>query len=592
MKRVFVIIFFVLVVIHFTGAEVLFYHEPEGIYNIGDAVSVNFSIEENFAISDYVESYISCGSEKFIVRKELINLDADTKKYFAFDFPAPIKGDCRFFVDFNDEEFSTNEFKVSNKIYVDYQINGLSFYPGEKIFINGTARKENNESFYGIANVTISGIHKSVEVTDGIFSLSFDLADISSGDYNLVVSVADRDWKGDILNSGEGTKKINIKSKPTDISIDYDGDISFKPPHDFNFNVSLLDQSGKIISNKSVLVKIFSPLNERIVFEENILSGEGADYFFERNSTPGQWRINAYFGSIFSSRDIDVDENEEAVIEVDSANRAIVKNLGNVIYDGNIIFNLTGEDGIEKEISVNVSNLVVGGSFLLNLEGLKGTYNLSSGGEDFQNVTFAGTGASIFNGSELNSRSYIIGFLILFVFATGFLFRKKLVLFLKKIFRKRERTGKRKVLVKDKGQKVSGSVNACMVFLKFDKFIEMDDLFDAYGFSFKKVSDNLGYVLFYASSEKKPELKMFDFARKVKSIANEHSAKISVVVNSMPYKDMRDIKDFAFFNRKLLDFCDGEILFLKKVFDKTGLHKPRKMKTINVLGEEFEVYLI
>ncbi|MGD9276130.1 MAG: hypothetical protein PVJ67_03070 [Candidatus Pacearchaeota archaeon] len=583
MKRVLILFCLALFFISFASGQIIFYDEPEGLYSLGDSIFANFSIDDS-GVADYVESYLMCGSNEFIVKKEYVLISSE-EEYFGISFPAPINGDCRLFAKFKGYEKSTNEFKISNKILIDYSYS----FAEDKISISGSAGKENGDFFEGEINIVIGSKNFTTNAFNGNFSDEFNFENIFPGDYDLVVSAEDS-----FLNSGKEIKKIHIQPKPTSISIGFDGNSSFAPPKDFHFNVSLLDQSGNLISNESVLIKIFSPLNKEIVSQETILSGRESDYLFKNNATLGGWSINAYFGNIFSPLGLDVGANREVSVIVEDDKIHIV-NTGNIDYVGNVVFNLKNNN-FSEDVSLNISiplekhEIVYG----LNELGFQGNYTLSFEGEEFSI-----TGHSIFFTDELSPRSYVIGFLILGIFVLGFLFRKKLAYGLKYGFGKKNKNresfpGK----VKKKSEKVvsakinSKRVNACMVFLEFSRFVEMDDLFEAYGFSFKPVGEGLGYVLFYSAPEKNPEKKMFNFARSAKRFANEKGAKVSFVINSMPFRGMDEVKDFASFNRKLLQFSDGEIFISKNVCKKIGISHPKNVKKFKVDSEEVEVCVL
>ncbi len=586
MKKVFIILFLILLVAPYAKSTILFYSEPDETYNIGEPIFVNFSIEKDFSISDFVETFLICGNEKFIVSKNYLEVKQDEKSYFPIEFPAPISGDCNFSVSFDDEEAHTNKFEISNNIDIDYQLNDISFFPGDEISINGNAEKENGGSFEGLITVSINDLfEKSFESSEGDFSFNFSLPnDIPSGNYNLEISAFEKNWKDDVLNSGEKSIKIKIIPKPTGIFIDSDESVS--PPINFSFRVSLLDQSEKLIDNDTILLKIFDPVNN-LEFEKNIVSGEYTNYFFGDNSSKGEWRINAYYGNIFVSKSIFVDANKAVEVSVGN-NKLLIKNSGNILYDGIVGFNISN-GSFHEDVFVNV-NIPVGETYEYDLN-FVGIYNISfEGGESFSNVPL--TGASIFTSTELTSSSYLIGFGIILFLLVFFFVRKSLLKILKKIFSKNKSSHSKSSKISRKLKSANYSkLQACMIFIKFDKLINLDDLFDSYGFSFKSVGDNIGYVLFYSSTKKNSEKKMFDFARALRRAAKHLETKVSIVINSTRFTGMSRVKDFASFNRELLSFSDGEILIPKNVFNKIDSSISPELKNFFLQGKDVEVYV-
>ncbi|MCF7910314.1 hypothetical protein K9L16_01425 [Candidatus Pacearchaeota archaeon] len=595
MKRVLVLFCLVFLwCLTFISSEIIFYDEPEEVYNIGETISVNFSIENDFLISDFVETFLICDSEKFVVSKNYLEVEANIKKYFTPEFPAPINGECEFFASFAGQEEHTNKFKISDKILINYQLNDVSFLPGETLLIQGSVLEESGDSFTGVVRVLIKDVfEKSFDINNGNFSLNFTLPkDLAPEDYFLSVSAVEKNWKGEILNSGEKNTKIKILKKPTEIEIKAED--SLTPPRNFSFEVNLLDQSGGIIKNETLIIKILDPSNN-LVFQEEIFSGENTSYFFQSNSSKGGWYIYSYYGSIFSVKPIYVMENKEIEFYVlDNDNKVIIENIGNVPYEGVASFDLQN-NSFEDKILINLS-LGVGEKIEHALD-LEGVYNISFEGEEFNNVYL--TGASILFKADLKPQSYFIAFGIIAFGFLIFISRKKIMILFKKIISRRK---KPETLVsshkESKGKQVSGNLKsspkiiACIIFMEFDKPLSIKDVFVAHGFSLRKVGERTGYVLFYSSSEKNPEKKMFNFARELRNAARKKGMKVSIAINSTTFKGNEHIKKFALFNRKLVSFADNEILIPRKVYKKISKNPPKNLKTFNVLGKEIEVCVI
>ena len=54
---------------------------------------------------------------------------------------------------------------------------------------------------------------------------------------------------------------------------------------------------------------------------------------------------------------------------------------------------------------------------------------------------------------------------------------------------------------------------------------------------------------------------------------------------------MKEVKDFAFFNRKLLELFEGKIIIPKKVGERIGKDFGRNLRRAEVFGKEVLVYV-
>src|SRR3989339_39095 len=361
------ILVLILSFVPFGSAVIIFQNNFDNLYNVGDKMRVNFTIENNFALADYVEVSLGCNNQTFIVNKNYYEIGSNEKRYFFFEFPAPINGECVCNVKFGEEKEISSKFKISNEVLIKYNLNDKFFSPLDLIRINGSVIKENKQMFNGGILISIPGIiEKTVEVTNGSFYSEFLIPEKANpSKYNFSLSVEEKNILGKVINSGRKSEKIEVLSSPTSI---------------------------------------------QIISEELIVLPKNLSYFFKSDSFKGGWKINSYYGKIFSSKPIYINENSEVLVLVID-NKIKIQNIGNVPYNG--IVSLKVQNGSSFLIvPINVDNLDIGETFIPKLD-LYGYYNVSYGENNFSNAYL--TGAAILFDSTFTIKSYIITFIFLFI---------------------------------------------------------------------------------------------------------------------------------------------------------------------------------
>ncbi|MBD3253114.1 hypothetical protein GF386_05255, partial [Candidatus Pacearchaeota archaeon] len=496
-----VIFLIVLLLVPFCSASnkgIIFTNELQGVYSMRDNINVEFTVEKDITSSGFVEVVLDCEGDDLVVYRKYQEIKSDFKNDFSIDFPALLKGDCGVIVKFSGFKEKSQEFEISDRIDVDYDLSSKYLFPLENLLINGTAIKKNKDLLEGIVKISLDDMNKTFEVSEGEFSASFDIKkDTPPGEYRLLIEAIEKDADNVVFNHGEVSEVVEVKSKPTSISLDIDE--SIRPPTEISINPCLLDQAGGLIKNESLIIKLFDP-NRDIVFEETIKSNENLSYFFTSNSTRGGWEMNVYHGSIFLSKPIYIEDNKELDIEiVNSSGSSFFKitNIGNMDYEGvvNVLFkNSTGEE----KVPINV-NLKIRETDDYPIE-LIGNYNLSvQEGEkkfEFRNVYL--TGASVFPEMKIGFWSFFIFFLILIAFIVFFLIKKGFFLKIAGLFKKD----------KKHPEKISKKVYMC--FCEFEKWFDVSDFLKKYNLSFNKINDKLYFIIFYSS--KKHGEKLFKFA--------------------------------------------------------------------------------
>ncbi|KHO53213.1 MAG: hypothetical protein QT05_C0007G0005 [archaeon GW2011_AR13] len=360
----------------------------------------------------------------------------------------------------------------------------------------------------------------------------------------------------------------------------------------------MINQVGNLIENETLVVKIFD-INNNIVFEKEVKSSENLSYFFKSDSLRGGWKINTYYGNIFSSKPIYISENSEVLVLVVD-NKIKIQNIGNVPYNG--IVSLKVQNGSSSLIvPINVDNLDIGDIFIPKLD-FYGYYNVSYGENNFSNAYL--TGAAILFDSTFTAKSYIITFIFLFILIS-FYFVFKNFTSVKSFFVKSKegdfiesasiRVKKSSSIISGKKEISNNSLKKTFViFIKFDAYFnEISELSKKYSFSFKKMNDNLGYILFCSPPIDNPEISMFHFGRDLMRFSNLKGYKVSIVLNgSLIEGKLSSLKKLALTSRKMINFTEGKILVVDSIFNKLNIPSSRTNRHINIDGKDYSVFLI
>lgn len=579
----------------------------EDIYSIGDLVEINFSIERAMSVSGFVEVFLQCKNDEFILKKEYVFVEGGKRKNFYFESPLNIDGDCWIKAVFLNEEERSSSFDVSDFLNIGYTLNDKFFLPEDLIKINGTVEKANGEVYNGILKVSLEELDEmSVEVLEGEFYFEYKIKfDAIPKEYFLKLEVEERDVWDKILNSGKRIEKIEIRPKATSIVINSTEE--FNPPYEFSFQVFLYDQVGEKIENGTVVIKLKNPLGD-VVYQGEFLVGEKNYYNFSGDSMKGGWTLSAYYEGLKFSKSIYVDENKELFNYVEG-NVFVFENVGNVLYEGLVKYSLNNGT-FEKEDYLNVS-IPVGEKYEY-FAYYPGSYNLSIEGKDYGFVHL--TGYAVGDGAGIDGKTYfVLGGILLFLFLVWFF------VFKKKVFRKMEEKEEskiehlnqvehlgnikepeeiktRKVIVKEGEINEPENVNqkTYILFLESSANVTMfSSIIESYGYKMNQVENNLAYTFFNEKEGVNSEVKLYNLARAIKRFSDLKEVKTSIVINRGQFeKKISMLKKFALLNRSLLKYSKGHILMTKKFYNSLKIDVPKHEEVVEVLDRRMEIYLI
>lgn len=579
----FVFLFFILPL---ASAQIVFENNFNNVYNVGDVVHVNISIQKPESISDYLETYLSCGNSNFLVGKNYVSVLGGEIKKVYLDFPISIYGLCHLKSSFDGDSQLSQQFNVSSSIKINYDLNALSFSPKDNFSIAGTATKANGDLLNGTLKIFSPGIiEKTIVVSKGKFIYNFKIpSEALPGKHNFTLEASEEDPSNNLINFGKKSFNITIYSVPSKIV----SKINFTevhPPKNITVNFSLEDQVGNSILNKSLILKVTDPENN-IIVKKTINSPGKYIYKFPENATRGLWSFGFYYGSFSSFSKIYVEENKKLFFNVLN-NTLVIKNIGNVLYEGIITYSFQNAS-IEENKSINV-NLDVGKQMRIPLN-LNGSYNVSAGGQSLGRFSFTG---NAIKGSPLGVvyPNHKIFFGIIFLIIIIFLFLKKKKLNLKDLASKNNKYKTKRTIF----SRVKSNVNVYAIFFKNlnENLNEFKEVFEDYGWSLHKINNEISFILFY-SKQKSSSKKVMKLAKEIINIAKIKRIPLSLSINSEKfYKDKTLISKFALKSRKMLEKAStGEIIVSKKILKDLEITKIQRKVLINLNGEEFKAYVI
>lgn len=416
MKKV-ILLVLILFLINFVSAEISV-NQPDSVYNLGDKLEINASIKTTEDANSFFEINLICGGNGRNIYRLPLVLNAGEEKTIETSLILTSElgtGKCNIKAGYNEDIFVSNDFEISNQLYVFITNNDISIDVGENVNIVGRVSKENNKDFKGKIQLSVSNIILKTFETGNNFTLSFSLPDSArSGKYIMLVK-AYEEYNNKETNYGEMSTVIKVKQTPKQITIESEDNII--PGQDFSFIIGILDQVKDIIPGELDIRLIDSYGNK--VLEKQVLSNITNSIFLENNASLGYWKIIAVGLNLSSEKEFYVEENEKISYGLIN-NTLIITNIGNNIYNKQIKISI-GDYFETRDLDIGVGKQV---EFKLNAP--NGDYSVLVNDNFVGNSFLTGNAVKI-SLNKKNTRYYLIfGFLIL-VFGLFImnLFRKK-----------------------------------------------------------------------------------------------------------------------------------------------------------------------
>ena len=437
MKRGIITIFIALMTISFVSSTIIINQQPKDLYNLGETISIPVTIKSFIDISGSFQMDLICSGHQINFYKNGVGLSAGEERkvepslVLTKNLIGELKGNCKIKGIFGDEYVLTDEFKISDIINLKITSEEREFTPGENLFIEGGALKENGEDVNGFIDLEViidnsSAINQLGTINNGFFSINVSLReDLKAGEYLVKLNAYERNFIGETTNKGHTEFNILIKQVPKNLEIVFDNS-SVEPGEDLKVKAILHDQTGENIES-DVIITIKN--KENTILEQ---IGKQTDEFLSfpiaSNEPPSEWKIVAVSNKITSEADFEIMRKEAVVVEL--INKTItITNVGNVLYNKSVLIKIGNESrNLDVFLKVDESEKYV-------LTAPDGEYQieiLAEGGNKInQNVILTGRSIEVkeASGSVLTLVRYpvvwifiiaVMGFVAFMVFKKGY----------------------------------------------------------------------------------------------------------------------------------------------------------------------------
>jgi len=346
LSLVFIAVFAVFLIninLNLAVAEVLL-NQPKAVYNVNDMMDVSATVRANLDTDSFVELSLICGgfSRLFyfspVSLKDMQEEKIEKKLLLSRSFLKDMTGSCIISADYDDETYSSQNFKISDKIILNLDMDRTSVNPGEGIKVGGSAVKENGQNVEGVIEIDIRDtlIRTSDSISQGKIGLNFSFPDnAKSGNYIAKIIVYEK-VGGEITNSAEKEVMLSVKQKPRKIEIITDKQ-SVIPGQEIKFKPVIYDQAGDLVDG-NVKILVFNENGENYLGKV-VKSGEELSVGFAENEGFGTWRIEASAFELTGMRNFEIEQLQKASFRILN-NTLTVVNVGNVPYKKQIMVNI------------------------------------------------------------------------------------------------------------------------------------------------------------------------------------------------------------------------------------------------------------
>lgn len=359
-------IFLVLMMVFFmssVSAEIIINQQPFQVYNLGDIWSIPVTAKPVTSFSGNFFMDLICNGRALNFYKKPVSFNANEEKkiddallILARDIIGDLKGTCRIKIYFGTENVVSNEFKISNKIIVSLKTQGLEFNPGEAIYLEGEALKENGKPVNGFVEVNFVQKNSTANstylgtVNNGFFSVNFATPkETEAGSYLLNIMAYEKSSSEEITNNGSLDSIIKIKQVPTTLEIVFENK-SVQPGKSLRVKTILHDQTGEKIPSTAILT--IKDHNNKILEQTEKQTGEFLEYPVEYNQKPETWSVFGVSNRLSAESEFKISEKEDARIEVINKT-LIVTNTGNIPYNETLLIKI-GNNSVNVPVYLEV----------------------------------------------------------------------------------------------------------------------------------------------------------------------------------------------------------------------------------------------
>ncbi|MBT4135901.1 hypothetical protein HOD75_00885 [archaeon] len=460
----------------------VYFSQVDSIYNLGDVINNEITID-SFE-GGFLKVTLICDSGELS-----FNLLPDEEGVAKLGLPLTtvyiedVSGNCYFTGEYDGDERQSSNFQISKKLDVSLNVDYLFANPGEKVMIEGSAKRLNGNNVNGDVEISIPVLsiltEESIssneseleedaecivceedcvdeceddeedcieceedcvdECEESIISEAPELGEVGtyygkvvdgifSINFTLPNDISSGDYRIDVLvyeeindeKTSEGIARADLKIFQILTSADIAlNNQNFNPGDVVSFKPILLDQAGLSMSEE-VSVIIVDEDSER-VYQMIVQSDETVEFPLPTNMSAGYYEILATSGEVSNVKKFYVNEKEIVVFEINNET-LIVKNVGNIPYDNDIQIDLNGKPFVKSV------NLDLGESQKFTLTGENQEYDVkvSDGESEISQSSVVLTGRAIGvkeSGGSLNvSFSPIIWIFLILILGAGVLF--------------------------------------------------------------------------------------------------------------------------------------------------------------------------
>ena len=398
--------------------------QVDSIYNVGDDFDISVTVLSNKDVTDFFTVSLVCGGTGPLeIYRTPLTIEPGEQKEIVLStklgkFLVDNKeGTCFIRANFVEEEATSQNFEITRNIGIVLSINGVKFDPSNGVLVKGEAAKSKSDLIDGYFEIRIDGIDYNHvgEIEGGMFEINFTLPDnAKAGKYEIKTRVYEKDSNGEIINEGNESGEIEIRSVIRKVELAFNAD-SIKPGNEFLYTVLVYDQTEEHFDIEVPII-VYKP--DGTEFEQKLVRTDSATPFLiAKNYVPGKWDVKVNIAGLEKRKQFNVEELMEVSFSLEN-NILNVTNVGNVPFTGPVEVAI----GDVREIK-QIENLGVGQSIAYRLKAPDGSYaiEVSDGSEkrELGDAVLTGKAISI---DEINSAiggklNLLLGLIVILILA-------------------------------------------------------------------------------------------------------------------------------------------------------------------------------
>ncbi|MFH1787586.1 MAG: hypothetical protein ABH811_02240 [archaeon] len=363
MRNLITSIIFVILLSSFISADMIINTQPKDIYNLGDTISIPITIKAQRDLSGSFQMNLLCSGNDVNFYKNGIMLfygeeqKMDPSLVLTKDVIGSIIGTCKIKASLPGEEpILTNEFKISDLVNVNIKEGQKEFRPGESIFIEGYAIKENQKEVNGFIEIKITTsageeIDHLETIKNGYFSANISLENnAKAGEYILRLHAYEKNFLGETTNQGFGESSVIVIQVPKSLEIIFEQQ-EVDPGTNLQIKSIIHDQTGENIAGILSTIQIKNK-NGLVLEQVEKYSDESFEYPIGSIEPPAEWTVIATSGKLTNEATFKIKEKKDVQIEIINKTLMII-NIGNVFYNDTVLVKI-GNQSIPVNVSLDV----------------------------------------------------------------------------------------------------------------------------------------------------------------------------------------------------------------------------------------------